>query len=38
MASAAADDAKVKATDATNQAKIKELDAKIADLRTKLGK
>ncbi len=38
LASAAADDAKVKATDATNQAKIKELDAKIADLRTKLGK
>ncbi len=38
LASGAADDAKVKATDATNQAKIKELDAKIADLRTKLGK
>ena len=38
LASAAADDAKVKATDLTNQAKIKDLDAKIADLKTKLGK
>jgi hypothetical protein len=38
LASAAADDAKIKATDATNQSKIKELDAKIADLRQKLGK
>lgn len=38
LAAAAADDAKVKATEATNQAKVKDLDAKIADLRTKLGK
>ena len=38
LASAAADDAKVKATDGANQAKIKDLDAKIADLKTKLGK
>ena len=38
LASAAADDAKVKATDGANQAKIKDLDAQIADLKTKLGK
>ena len=38
LASAAADDAKVKATDLTNQAKIKELDTQIADLKAKLGK
>jgi hypothetical protein len=38
LASAAADDAKMKATEATNLAKVKDLDAKIADLKTKLGK
>ena len=38
LASAAADDAKVKATEQTNLAKIKDLDAQIADLKTKLGK
>ena len=38
LASAAADDAKVKATEATNVAKVKDLDAQIADLKTKLGK
>ena len=38
LATAAANDAKITATDATNQAKIKEIDGKIADLRTKLGK
>jgi hypothetical protein len=38
LASAAADDAKVKATDLSNQAKIKDLDTQIADLKAKLGK
>ena len=38
LASAAADDAKVKATEATNVAKVKDLDAQIADLKAKLGK
>jgi len=38
LASAAADDAKVKATEQTNLAKAKELDAQIADLKAKLGK
>jgi len=38
LATAAADDAKMKATEATNQARVKDLDAKIADLKTKLGK
>ena len=38
LASAAADDAKMKATEATNVAKVKDLDAQIADLKTKLGK
>ena len=38
LASAAADDAKMSATQATNLGKIKDLDAQIADLRTKLGK
>ena len=38
LASAAADDAKMKATQGTNEAKSKELDAQIADLKTKLGK
>jgi hypothetical protein len=38
LASAAADDAKMKATEQTNLAKVKDLDAKIADLRAKLGK
>ena len=37
LASAAADDAKVTATEATNVAKVKSLDAQIADLKTKLG-
>jgi hypothetical protein len=38
LASAAADDAKMKATESTNVAKVKDLDAQIADLKTKLGK
>jgi hypothetical protein len=38
LASAAADDAKTKATEQTNLAKAKELDAQIADLKAKLGK
>jgi len=38
LASAAADDAKMKATEQTNVAKVKDLDARIADLKTKLGK
>jgi len=38
LASASADDAKMKATQGTNEAKVKELDAQIADLKTKLGK
>jgi nucleotidyltransferase/DNA polymerase involved in DNA repair len=38
LASAAADDAKMKATEGTNLAKSKELDAQIADLKAKLGK
>ncbi len=38
LASAAADDAKLKATEGTNLAKSKELDAQIADLKQKLGK
>ena len=38
LASAAADDAKMKATEQTNLAKVKDLDAKIADLKAKLGK
>ena len=38
LASAAADDAKTKATEQTNLAKVKDLDVKIADLKTKLGK
>jgi len=38
LASAAADDAKMKATEQTNVAKAKELDAQIADLKAKLGK
>jgi hypothetical protein len=38
LASAAADDAKMKATEQTNIAKVKELDAQIADLKAKLGK
>jgi hypothetical protein len=38
LASAAADDAKVKATEQTNLAKVKDLDAQIADLKAKLGK
>ncbi|HTS82562.1 MAG TPA: hypothetical protein VMH40_18310 [Myxococcaceae bacterium] len=38
LASAAADDAKVTATEASSIAKIKDLDAQIADLKTKLGK
>jgi hypothetical protein len=38
LASAAADNAKVKANEQTNLAKIKDLDAQIADLKTKLGK
>ena len=37
MAQAAADDAKVTATEASNQAKVKQLDAQIAELKTKLG-
>ena len=37
MAQAAADDAKVTATEAANVAKVKALDAQIADLKTKLG-
>jgi epoxyqueuosine reductase QueG len=37
MASSAADDAKVTATEASNQAKVKQLDAQIAELKTKLG-
>jgi len=37
LASAAADDAKMTATEATNVAKVKSLDAQIADLKTKLG-
>jgi len=38
LASAAADDAKMKATEGSNLAKAKELDAQIADLKAKLGK
>ena len=38
LASAAADDAKMHAVEATNIAKGKELDAQIADLKAKLGK
>ena len=38
LASAAADDAKMKATEQTNLAKVKDLDAQIADLKAKLGK
>jgi len=38
LASAAADDAKMQATEGANVAKVKELDAQIADLKTKLGK
>jgi hypothetical protein len=38
LASAAADDAKMKATEAGSIAKSKELDAQIADLKAKLGK
>ena len=38
LASAAADDAKMTATEATNVAKVKTLDGQIADLKTKLGK
>ena len=38
LASAAADDAKMTANQANNVAKIKDLDAQIADLKTKLGK
>jgi hypothetical protein len=38
LASAAADDAKMKANELTNVAKVKDLDAQIADLKAKLGK
>ena len=38
LASAAADDAKVTATDAANVAKIQTLSQQIADLKMKLGK
>ena len=38
LASAAAGSAKMTATEQTNIAKAKELDAKIADLKAKLGK
>ena len=38
LASAAADDAKMTATEQSSLAKIKDLDAQIADLKTKLGK
>ena len=38
LASAAADDAKVTATDASNVAKIQTLSQQIADLKMKLGK
>jgi hypothetical protein len=38
LASAAADDAKMTATQANNVSKIKDLDSQIADLKTKLGK
>jgi hypothetical protein len=38
LASASADAAKTKATEQTNLAKAKELDAQIADLKAKLGK
>jgi hypothetical protein len=38
LASAAADDAKMRANEATNVAKVKDLDAQIADLKSKLGK
>jgi len=38
LASAAADDAKMKATEQTHIAKSKELDAQIAELKAKLGK
>lgn len=38
LASAAADDAKVTATDASNQAKVQTLSQQIADLKMKLGK
>ncbi|HUM13372.1 MAG TPA: hypothetical protein VLT82_20660 [Myxococcaceae bacterium] len=38
LASAAADAAKMTATEATNIAKAKELDVQIADLKAKLGK
>jgi hypothetical protein len=38
LAQSAADDAKMTATQANNVSKIKDLDAQIADLKTKLGK
>ena len=38
LASSAADDARMKATEQTHIAKSKEIDAQIADLKTKLGK
>lgn len=38
LASASADDARIKATEQTHIAKSKEIDAQIADLKTKLGK
>ena len=38
LAGAAADDAKVTATDAGNQAKVQTLSQQIADLKMKLGK
>ena len=38
LASAAADNAKVTATDAANQAKVQTLSQQIADLKMKLGK
>ena len=37
MAQSAADAAKVTASEASNQAKVKQLDAQIAELKTKLG-
>jgi len=38
LASASADEAKLAATEASSLAKAKDLDAKIAELKTKLGK
>jgi hypothetical protein len=38
LAAASADNAKLAATEASNIAKAKELDAQIAELKTKLGK